>query len=103
MLALPEFRAWSELVAVPSKYVFKLPQGMSALDAAAIGMNYVVAYMLLFELGGLSAGKSVLLHSAGGGVVSNITFSPSTENSDFIALRTNRPFCNLYYCRVVTN
>ncbi|GLV43510.1 hypothetical protein CBL_04052 [Carabus blaptoides fortunei] len=68
VVALPEFRAWAELVAVPAKYVFALPQGMSALEAAAIGMNYVVAYMLLFDLGGLSAGKSVLLHSAGGGV-----------------------------------
>lgn len=39
-------------------------------DAAAIIMNYIVAYILLFELGNLTAGKSVLFHSAGGGVVS---------------------------------
>lgn len=70
MVALPEFRAWAELVAVPAKYVFKLPEGMTSLEASAIGMNYVVAYILLFDLGGLSVGKSVLVHSAGGGVVS---------------------------------
>lgn len=68
VVALPEFRAWAELVAVPAKYVFKLPEGMTPLEASAIGMNYVVAYILLFDLGGLSAGKSVLVHSAGGGV-----------------------------------
>lgn len=68
VVALPEFRAWAELVTVPAKYVFKLPQGMTPQDAAAITMNYIVAYILLFELGGLCPGKSVLVHSAGGGV-----------------------------------
>lgn len=70
VVALPEFRAWAELVAVPSKYVFKLPKGVSHADAAAITMNYVVAYILLFQLAGLTQGKSILVHSVGGGVVS---------------------------------
>lgn len=70
MVALPEYRAWAELVVVPSKYVFTIPADMSYRDAAAITMNYIVAYILLFDLGNLAAGKSVLLHSAGGGVVS---------------------------------
>lgn len=51
---------------------------MSYLDAAAITMNYTVAYMLLFELANLTPGKSLLLHSAGGGVVS---FSFNDETS----------------------
>lgn len=70
MVALPEYRAWSELVAVPAKYVYKLPNDVSHLDAVTITMNYAVAYMLLFELSGLSQGKSLLVHSVGGGVVS---------------------------------
>nr|CAD7568692.1 unnamed protein product [Timema californicum] len=68
VVALPEYRAWAELVLVPAQYVYHLPPGLSFLDAAALTMNYLVAYILLFELGGLSPGKSVLLHSAGGGV-----------------------------------
>lgn len=68
VVALPEYRAWAELVVVPSKYVFAIPSNMSYQDAAAITMNYIVAYILLFDLGNLSAGKSILLHSAGGGV-----------------------------------
>ncbi|EFA06248.1 synaptic vesicle membrane protein VAT-1 homolog-like isoform X2 [Tribolium castaneum] len=68
VVALPEFRAWAELVAVPAKYVFKLPKDISHLDAAAITMNYAVAYILLFEVAGLSKGKSILVHSVGGGV-----------------------------------
>lgn len=68
VVALPEYRAWAELVAVPAKYVYKLPQGLSYLDAVTITMNYAVAYILLFEIGGLSQGKSILVHSVGGGV-----------------------------------
>lgn len=68
VVALPEYRAWAELVSVPAKYVFPIPDDLSYQDAAAITMNYIVAYILLFDLGGLSSGKSVLLHSAGGGV-----------------------------------
>lgn len=70
MVALPEYRAWAELVAVPAKYVYKLPNDLSYLDAVTITMNYTVAYILLFEIGGLTQGKSVLVHSVGGGVVS---------------------------------
>lgn len=66
--ALPDHKAWAELVAVPATSVFALPPGMSYTDAVAITMNYTVAYILLFELANLTAGKSLLLHSAGGGV-----------------------------------
>ncbi|CAG9762063.1 unnamed protein product [Ceutorhynchus assimilis] len=68
VVALPEYRAWAELVAVPAKYVYKLPQGLSYLDAVTITMNYTVAYILLFEIGAITQGKSILVHSVGGGV-----------------------------------
>lgn len=42
---------------------------MSFSDAAAILINYIVAYIILFELASIKEGKTVLLHSAGGGVV----------------------------------
>jgi NADPH:quinone reductase-like Zn-dependent oxidoreductase len=75
VVALPEFRAWAELCAVPTKYVYKLPDEMSFQDAAAITMNYLVAYVIVYELLSLRPGKSLMLHSAGGGVVSILTFS----------------------------
>uniref|UniRef100_A0A182M499 Alcohol dehydrogenase-like N-terminal domain-containing protein n=1 Tax=Anopheles culicifacies TaxID=139723 RepID=A0A182M499_9DIPT len=71
VVALPEFRAWSELVAVPTKYVYHIPEEMTFQDAAAIVMNYLVAYILIFDLVSLREGKSMLLHSVGGGVVSD--------------------------------
>ncbi|KAL0278671.1 UNVERIFIED_CONTAM: hypothetical protein PYX00_000424 [Menopon gallinae] len=68
VVALPEYRAWAELVSVPAKYVYKIPDDMSFTDASAITMNYVVAYILLFELGNVKSGEKILLHSAGGSV-----------------------------------
>lgn len=67
---MPEYKAWAELVSVPAQYVYALPEGMTALDAVAVTTNYVVAYLLLFEMANLTPGKSLLVHSAGGGVVS---------------------------------
>lgn len=70
VVALPEFKAWAELVAVSEKFVYKLPEGMSYSEAAAMTLSYVVAHVLVFELASIKPGNSVLLHSAGGGVVS---------------------------------
>ncbi|CAD6206579.1 GSCOCG00010056001-RA-CDS [Cotesia congregata] len=68
VVALPDYKGWAELVTVPETAVFKLPENMSYSDAAAITMNYVVAYIILFDLSCLTPGKSLLVHSAGGGV-----------------------------------
>lgn len=70
VVALPEFKAWAELVAVPTKYVYPIPDNMTFSDATAVAINFVVAHILLFDLAAIRPGKSLLLHSAGGGVVS---------------------------------
>lgn len=57
-------------MAVPTKYVYPIPDNMSFSDAAAVAINFVVAHILLFDLAAIRPGKSLLLHSAGGGVVS---------------------------------
>ncbi|XP_015920845.1 synaptic vesicle membrane protein VAT-1 homolog-like [Parasteatoda tepidariorum] len=66
--AMTDCKAWAELVAVNTKYVYKLPQDMNFQDAAAILMNYVVAYGLLFDTACVRANQTILIHSAGGGV-----------------------------------
>lgn len=83
---MPDHKAWAELVAVPATSVFALPADMSYLDAAAITMNYTVAYILLFELANLTPGKSLLLHSAGGGVVSIFFSFPNHFHSRRISM-----------------
>lgn len=98
VVALPEFRAWAELCAVPTKYVYKLPDEISFHDAAAITMNYLVAYIIVFELLSLRSGKSLMLHSAGGGVVStNKVFNFNVHlrdcfHGDFPSLRCSHDF-----------
>ncbi|XP_014217312.1 synaptic vesicle membrane protein VAT-1 homolog-like [Copidosoma floridanum] len=68
VVALPDHKAWAEYVTVPANYVYKLPAEMDCKNAAAITMNYTVAYFLLFEIANLTPGKSILLHGASGGV-----------------------------------
>lgn len=68
VLAVTDYKAWAETVAVSEQFVYKIPTGMSFNEAAAIFMNYVTAYILLFDLGNLRKDQSVLVHSAGGGV-----------------------------------
>lgn len=99
VVALPEYKAWAELVSVPAQYVYALPEGMTALDAVAVTTNYVVAYLLLFEMANLTPGKSLLVHSAGGGVgqavaqlaktVDNVTVFGVCSKSKHEALKTN--------------
>uniref|UniRef100_A0A0B6ZIY0 Enoyl reductase (ER) domain-containing protein n=1 Tax=Arion vulgaris TaxID=1028688 RepID=A0A0B6ZIY0_9EUPU len=66
--AFTDYRSWSELVAVSTNHVYKLPDGLNFHDAAALLLNYVVAYIILFDLAGVREGQSILAHSMGGGV-----------------------------------
>lgn len=70
VIAVTDFHSWAELVAVPTARVFKMPTGMNYHDGAAFFMSYVTAYIMLFDIGNFREGQSVLIHSAGGGVVS---------------------------------
>ena len=70
MIGFTNYGAWGELVAIQKDTVYKMPPGMSFQDGAALPMNYLTAYVMLFEIGNLKKGQSVLIHSAGGGVVS---------------------------------
>ncbi|XP_063540227.1 synaptic vesicle membrane protein VAT-1 homolog-like isoform X2 [Cydia strobilella] len=99
VVALPEYKAWAELVSVPAQYVYALPAGMTPLDAVAVTTNYVVAYLLLFEMANLAPGKSLLVHSAGGGVgqavaqlaktVDNVTVFGVCSKTKHEALKAN--------------
>lgn len=69
-MAFVNYNAWAEVVCTPAEFVYKIPYDMSFSEAAAFPMNFVTAYMMLFEVANLREGMSVLVHSAGGGVVS---------------------------------
>ncbi|KAM7406116.1 hypothetical protein PAMP_000515 [Pampus punctatissimus] len=68
VMAFVNYNAWAEVVCTPVEFVYKLPDEMTFAEAAAFSLNFVAAYMMLFEVANLREGMSVLVHSAGGGV-----------------------------------
>ncbi|MET9002760.1 SDR family NAD(P)-dependent oxidoreductase [Amycolatopsis sp. NPDC004169] len=50
------------------RLVTPIPPGWSFADAASVPVAFATAYYGLFDLGGLEAGQSVLVHAAAGGV-----------------------------------
>ncbi|XP_034414182.1 synaptic vesicle membrane protein VAT-1 homolog [Cyclopterus lumpus] len=59
---------WQEAVVVSANLTFAMPEQMSFEEGAALPVNYVTAYMMLFEMANVRPGKSVLIHMAAGGV-----------------------------------
>ncbi|XP_061910830.1 synaptic vesicle membrane protein VAT-1 homolog [Entelurus aequoreus] len=68
VIILSRCGAWQEVVVVPASRAFPMPESMSFEEGAAIPINYMTAYMMLFEMANLKPGKSVLVHMAAGGV-----------------------------------
>ena len=60
--------AFAEYVALPTAALRKVPEAMDFAHAAAMGAAYHTAYVALVEIGGLTAGQTVLVHGASGGV-----------------------------------
>jgi synaptic vesicle membrane protein VAT-1 len=68
VIALTRFGGYADVIAVPANQVFPRPAALSALEAAALPVNYFTAWQLIVVMGGLKRGETVLIHSAGGGV-----------------------------------
>jgi len=68
VVALTRFGGQAEKVAVRADQVFEKPECLTFEQAAAIPVNYLTAYSLLYVMGSLQSNESVLIHNAGGGV-----------------------------------
>jgi synaptic vesicle membrane protein VAT-1 len=68
VLALTRFGGYAEKVIVPAEQVFPLPSGMPVTTAAALPVNYLTAYVMLYICGHLQPAERVLIHGAAGGV-----------------------------------
>ena len=64
---------WKEVISVQRLNVAKIPDDMSFEDAAALVVNYITAYQILFRQARLQSGDSVLIHMAAGGVGMAVT------------------------------
>jgi NADPH:quinone reductase-like Zn-dependent oxidoreductase len=68
VFALTRFGGYADTVVVPEVRVFAKPASLSHEQCAAFPVNYITAWQLLVVMGSLSAGDTVLIHNAGGGV-----------------------------------
>uniref|UniRef100_A0A8D0L3F3 Vesicle amine transport 1 n=1 Tax=Sphenodon punctatus TaxID=8508 RepID=A0A8D0L3F3_SPHPU len=68
VMVLARAGLWQEIVTVQANQTFPVPDGMSFEEAAAFLVNYITAYMILFDFGNLRPNQSVLIHMAAGGV-----------------------------------
>jgi NADPH:quinone reductase-like Zn-dependent oxidoreductase len=68
VLALTRFGGHADTVCVPAPLVVELPDGLDFPEAAAIPVNYLTAYHMLFRVAVLRPGAHVLVHMAAGGV-----------------------------------
>lgn len=66
VMVLNRFGLWQEVAVVPANHTFLIPEGMTFEQAAALPVNYITAYMMLFDFGNLRPNQSVLVHAAAG-------------------------------------
>lgn len=58
----------AEYVSVPAQNVFPMPAGLSFAEAAALGVNHLTAWRMLFTKAQLKPWETVLIFGIGGGV-----------------------------------
>ncbi len=68
ILGMPSAGTFATHVDVPASQVYFVPEGWSALEAAALPLAGLTAYRAVFVQGGLQAGEKVLIPGIGGGV-----------------------------------
>ena len=68
VVALKRFGAHADTLCVPAAQVLEMPAEMTFEEGAAIPVNYITAYHMLFRVGAVRSGERVLVHMAAGGV-----------------------------------
>jgi NADPH:quinone reductase-like Zn-dependent oxidoreductase len=68
VIALTRFGGHSDVVCVPVEQVIEIPEGKDFAAAAALPVNYLTAYHMLFRVACVRPGERVLVHMAAGGV-----------------------------------
>lgn len=59
---------FAEWISVPARNVFPMPPGLSYLQAAALGVNHLTAWRMVFSKARLQPWETVLIFGIGGGV-----------------------------------
>lgn len=68
VVALTHFGGYADRVVTPGVFAFPIPDSLDDIVAAAIPVNYLTAIIALYRMANITAGDTVLIHGAGGGV-----------------------------------
>src|SRR5258705_2638267 len=68
VVALTRFGGYSDCVVVPASKAYAIPDRLSDAEAAAVPVTYLTAAIALYRMAALTAGETVLVHNAGGGL-----------------------------------
>ncbi len=68
VVALTRFGGYADRVVVPAAQAFRFPDELSDAEAAAVPVTYLTAALALYRMAAISAGETVLVHNAGGGL-----------------------------------
>jgi NADPH:quinone reductase-like Zn-dependent oxidoreductase len=68
VMALVRFGGHADTVCAPAEQVLEIPDEMSFEEAAALPVNYLTAYHMLFRVANLRPSDRLLVHMAAGGV-----------------------------------
>lgn len=68
VLALTRFGGYADCVVVPAPQAYRFPDRLSDAEAAAVPVTYLTAALALYRMAALTAGETVLVHNAGGGL-----------------------------------
>lgn len=68
VIATTRFGGHADTVCVPAEQVVPMPEGMTFEEGAALPVNYITAYHMLFRVAALRPRETALIHMAAGGV-----------------------------------
>jgi synaptic vesicle membrane protein VAT-1 len=68
VVALTRFGGYADCVVVPASQASRFPDSLSDAEAAAVPVTYLTAAIALYRMAALTAGETVLVHNAGGGL-----------------------------------
>ncbi|WP_225440309.1 type I polyketide synthase [Amycolatopsis eburnea] len=77
--------AFGPTAVTDARLLVPVPAGWTFAEAASVPVAFVTAYYALFDLGGLDAGQSVLIHAAAGGVGMAAVQLARTKNAEVFA------------------
>jgi NADPH:quinone reductase-like Zn-dependent oxidoreductase len=60
--------AYSEYICLPEDRLTRLPETIDSSEAVALILSYTTAYQMLHRIAKMTAGKTILIHGAGGAV-----------------------------------